>query len=222
VSRVLDRVGDAGAVLYLVLAGVGYGGLVSQTMPQDLTDPAQVLAHLRSHPAGTAFWVGVFLESLGLVCLLLFAARLAGRIRTVPETGWLGGAALGLAVAGFAVKFASFPTALAALHAARYDASTVTALLDSNSLSDTVSTALDAAFVLLVSLGALSARVLPRWLAGAGVVAALVMLVGVAVPGLFDSLQLVFFLWLVTTSGWLLFRGSRRRADEPVPVPATV
>jgi hypothetical protein len=222
VSRVLDRVGDAGAVLYLILAGVGYGGLVSQTMPQDLTNPAQVLAHLRSHPAGTAFWVGVFLESIGLVCLLLFAARLTGRIRLVPQTSWLAGAALGLAVAGVAVKFASFPGALAALHVGRYDAGTVTALLDSNSLSDTVGTALESGFVLLVSLAALTARVLPRWLAGTGVVAALAMLAGVAVPGLFDPLQLVFFLWLASTSGWLLVRGGRRRAAEQVPVPATV
>ena len=55
--------------------------------------------------------------------------------------------------------------ALATLHADRYDASTVTALLDSNSLSDTVGTALDAGFVLLAALAALSTRVLPRWLA---------------------------------------------------------
>lgn len=221
-SRVLDRVADAGGILYLVLAGVGYGVFVAPTMPQSLDSPSAVLAQLRDHPPGTAFWVGLGLESIGLVCLLLFAARLAGRIRLAQPAGWIAGAVLGLAVAAFAVKLASFAPALAALHATRYDAGTVTALIDTNDVSDFVSTALDSGFVLLAGLGALATRALPKWLGAAGVVAGIVMLVGVAVPGLFDSLQLVLFLWLVTTGGWLLVRGDRQPVVAPMPVPAAV
>jgi hypothetical protein len=35
------------------------------------------------------------------------------------------------------------------------------------------------------------------------------VLVGIAVPSVFDSLQLVFILWAIATSGWLLVRGNR-------------
>ena len=221
-SRVLDRIADTGGALYVVLASVGYLVFVAPTVPQSLTSPGRVLAQLRDHPPGTAFWVGVALESLGLVCLLLFAARLAGRIRLAQPAGWMAGAVLGLAIASMAVKFASFAPALAALHDARYDASTVTALIDSNDISDVISNALDGGFALLTGVAALATRALPRWLGAAGVVAGLAILLGVAVPGLFDSLQMLLFLWLVTTSVWLLARGSRRPVEAAVPVPAAV
>jgi hypothetical protein len=212
-SRLLDRGADAGGILYLLLAGVGYGVFISPSMPQDLTSPSAVLTSLRSHPPGTAFWVGFGMESAGLLFLLLIAARLAGRIRTADPGGWIATAVIGLAVAAFAVKLASFSPALAALHAGRYDAGTVTALLDSNNVSDYVSSAIDGTFVLLAGLGALAVGALPRWLAASGVVAGAATIGGVAVPPVFDSVQLLFFLWLVATSVWLLARGTR-----PVPV----
>jgi hypothetical protein len=218
-SRVLDRTADAGGILYLLLAGVGYGVFVSASMPQELASPPAVLAYLHNHPPGTAFWVGVGMEAAGLLFLLLFAARLAGRIRTADPAGWIGSAVLGLAVAAFAVKLASFAPALAALHAGRYDAGTVTALLDSNNVSDYVSSAIDGTFVVLAGLGALTVGALPRWLAASGVVAGVATIVGVAVPDAFDSVQLLLFLWLVTTSVWLLARG-RRTAPAPRPLPS--
>ncbi len=221
-SRVLDRVAGAGGFLYLVLASVGYAAFVGPSVPQVLDSPSAVLTQLRDHPPGAAFWVGVGMESVGLVCLLLFAARLAGRIRLAEPRGWIPGAALGMVIASIAVKLGSFGLVLAALHTSRYDAGTVTALIDTNQMTDTVSNAMDATFVLLTGLAALATRALPRWLGAAGVVAGLAVLIGVAVPGLFDTLQLAMFLWLVTTSGWLLVRGSRRPVEAPVPVPASV
>lgn len=221
-SRVLDRIADAGGFLYLVLASVGYAAFVGPAVPQSLTSPSAVLAQLRNHPPGTAFWVGVGMEAVGLVCLLLFAARLAGRIRLAQPAGWIGGAVLGTVVASIAVKLGSFGLVLAALHTTRYDAGTVTALIDVNQMTDTVSNALDATFVLLTGLAALIARALPRWLGVAGVVAGLAVLVGVAVPGLFDQLQLLMFLWLVVASGWLVLRGSGGSEQLAVPAPVAV
>jgi hypothetical protein len=220
VSRFLDRVADAGGVLYLLLAGVGYGVFVSPVVPQTLSSPSAVLAQLRDHPPTTTFWIGVGMEALGLACLLLFAARLAGRIRIADPGGWVGSAVIGLAIAAFAVKLASFAPVLAALHVSRYDAGTVTALVDTNGMADVVSSALDSGFALLAGLGALPVRALPRWLAGFAVLAGVVMLIGVAVPALFDSLQLVLFVWLVVTSGWLLLRGSRAVAPAGLPSSA--
>jgi hypothetical protein len=219
-SRLLDRAADAGGILYLLLAGVGYGVFVSATMPQDLTSPPAVLTYLRTHPPGTAFWVGVGMEAAGLLFLMLFAARLAGRIRTTDPSGWIGTAVIGLAVTAFAVKLASFAPALVTLHAGRYDAGTVTALLDSNDVSDYVSSAIDGSFVLLAGLGAVTVRALPRWLALSGVVAGAATILGVAVPAVFDSVQLLFVLWLVATSVWLLARGNRNApASRRLPSP---
>lgn len=215
-SRVLDRVADAGGLLYVLLASVGFGVFVAPALPDSGADPSAMLHRLQDHPVGPAFWSGIALEAVGLLLLLLFAARLAARIRRGDPGGWLPGAVVGVAAAALAVKLASLAPVLAALHAGRYDASSVAALVDTNDVSDFVSTAVDATFVVLAGLGAWSTRALPRWLAGAGVGAGLAVLVGLAVPGGFDSLQLLLFLWLVGTSGWLLLRGSR----TPAPVPA--
>lgn len=221
-SRVLDRLADAGGFLYLLLASVGYAAFVGPAVPQSLDSPSAVLAQLRNHPPGTTFWIGVGMEAVGLVCLLLFAARLAGRIRLAEPAGWIPGAVLGMVVASIAVKLGSFGLVLAALHTARYDAGTVTALIDVNQMTDTVSNAMDATFILLTGLAGLATRALPRWIGAAGVVAGVAVLAGLAVPGLFDQVQLLMFLWLVATSVWLLVRGSRRPVEAQVPVAAAV
>ena len=208
-SKLLDRVADAGGILFVLLVGVGYIALVAPAMPETLASPDAVAAHLSAHPPTTSFWVGVWLEGAGLAVLVLFAARLAGRIRAVDPTGWLPSAVVGLAVAAFGVKIFSFAPALAALHVDRYDAGTLTALLDINDAAYDVSWALDGAFALLLGLGARAARALPAWLAGCAVAAGLAVLIGIAVPATFEALQLVFVLWLLTTSGWLVARVRR-------------
>jgi hypothetical protein len=52
------------------------------------------------------------------------------------------------------------------------------------------------------------------------VAAGVAVLVGLVVPSAFDMLQLVFVVWLLATSGWLLARGSRAPAREPEPALA--
>ena len=208
-SRTLDRIADAGGLLYVVLAGVGFGVFVAPALPDPTAAPAAVLRQLRGHPVGATFWTGVGLESAGLLLLLLFAVRLAGRIRRAGPEGWQPTALVALAATALAVKLASFAPVLAALHAGRYDASTVAAMFASNDVSDYVSSAVDAVVVLLAGIAALTVRALPRWLAAGAVIAGAAVLVGLAVPGLFDSLQLLLFVWLVVTSGWLLLRGDR-------------
>ena len=115
----------------------------------------------------------------------------------------------------FAVKVASLGPGVAALNIDRYDAGTVTALLDLNDSAVDLSWALDDAFVLLLGLGAVAVRALPGWLAGLTVAAGTAVLVGVAVTATFDLLQLVFLVWLLVTSGWLLARGNLRTSTAP-------
>lgn len=210
-SKVLDRIADAGGILYVLLVFTGYVFLVAPFMPESLDSPEAALAHLESHPPTTAFWAGIWLEGAGLLMLVLLTARIASRIRDAQPGWWLPGAAVGIAVAGVTVKVGSFAPGLAALEVDRLDATAVTGLLSINDASVGVAAALDGACVLLLGLGALAVRALPRWLAGSTVVAGLGQLASIAVPAL-DLLQLVFFVWLLVVSGWLLTRGVRAPA----------
>lgn len=208
-SKLLDRVADAGGILYVVLVFVGFVFLVSPYLPESLESADAVVAHLEANPPGTDLWVGLWLEGAGLAALVLLAARVAGRIRAAHPTGWLPSAAVGLAVAAFTVKVASFGPAIAALDIDRNDAGTVTALLAVNDAAVDISWALDGAFVLLLGLGTIATRVLPGWLAGLTTAAGVAVLAGIAVPATFGLLQFVFLIWVLTVSGWLLGRGNR-------------
>jgi hypothetical protein len=216
VTKLLDRVADAGGILHVLLVFGGYVFLVAPFMPESLDSPEAALAHLREHPPTTAFWAGIWLEGAGLLALVLLAARVASRLRAVRSDWWLPSAVVGLAVAGVTVKVGSFAPGLAALEIDRFDAATVTALLSINDAAVGVAGALDGAFVLLLGLGVLAVRALPRWLSAFTVTAGIALLLSVAVPAL-DSLQLLFYVWLLVTSGWLLARGSR---TAQVPEPA--
>ena len=219
-SKVLDRVADAGGILHVLLAFSGYAFLVAPHLPASLDEPDAVLAHLHAHPPTTAFWAGLWLEGAGFAALVLLAARLASRIRGAEPGWWLPSAVLGVAVAAFTVKVGSFAPGLAALQVHRFDAPTVTALLSANDAAVGVTAALDGAFVVLLGLGALAVRALPRWLSALTVAAGLALLAATAVP-LLAAAELLFLVWLLAASGWLLARGSRTTA-EPAPGTASL
>ena len=218
-SKVLDRIADAGGILHVLLVFGGFAFLVAPHMPESLDDPDAALAHLQAHPPTTAFWAGIWLEGAGLLVLVLLAARIASRIRGAQPGWWLPAAAVGVAVAGVTVKTGSFAPALAALEIERFDAATVTALLSINDAAVPVAAALDGAFVLLLGLGALAVGGLPRWLAALTAAAGAGVLVGTAVPAL-GMLHLLFYIWLLVVSGWLLTRGSRAPAARTLVSPA--
>ncbi|MCW2740831.1 MAG: hypothetical protein JWR45_1253, partial [Blastococcus sp.] len=132
---------------------------------------------------------------------------------------WLPSAVVGLAVAGCTVKVGSFAPGLAALEVDRFDARTITALLRINDAAVPVAAALDGTFVLLLGLGALVTGALPRWLSAFTAVAGAGLLLATAVPVL-DALQLIFYVWALVVSGWLLARGSRTTATAAEPAVA--
>ena len=207
-TKLLDRVADAGGILHVLLVFGGFAFLVAPHLPGALDSPDAVLAHLQANPPTTAFWAGIWLEGAGLAALVLLAARITSRIRSAQPGWWLPPAALGLAVAAFTVKVGSFAPALAALEVERFDAATVTALLSINDAAVGVTGALDGAFVLLLGLGSTAVRALPRWLSALTVVTGLAVLVANAVPAL-GLLHLLLYIWLLVVSGWLLARGAR-------------
>jgi hypothetical protein len=215
--KILDRLADASGILCALLVMVGFVGLVSPFMPETLDSPDAVHAHLTAHPPSTTLWLGLWLEGVGLALLVVLAARIAARIRATRPDDWLPAAAVGFAVASLAVKIGSFAPAMAALDVDRYDPATVTALLGVNSAAHELSTALDIGMLLLLGLGALATRALPRWLAALTVLAGLADLFGVVVPSVAGLLHLVFMIWLTTVSGWLLRRGDRTPSLAPEP-----
>ena len=218
-TKLLDKTADAGGLLYLLLVLPGYILLVAPFMPSSLDSPDAVVAHLQAHPPTSALWAGMWMEAVGLSALVLLTARLASRITTASPGWWLPPAAVGLAVAALAVKIGSFAPGLAALDVDRYDASTVTALLGINDVAAGITGALDGASALVLGLGVLAVGALPRWLSALTVLAGAGMLLGIAVPFL-AGLELLFFVWLLVVSGWLLARGGRDRTTAR-PAQAT-
>ena len=161
---------------------------------------------LDTHPVDWRFGVGLTMEFVGLLALLVFAARLAGRIRAFDRPdGWAPAAIVSLAALSAAVKVASFgPGLVGRQHHQRYAPETVTAMFDLNEAAYDLSWALDGAFLLLLGAAALALGGMPRWLACWALIAGAAIEVGIAVPALFDNLQLVFLLWLVAASIWAL------------------
>ncbi len=88
-STILDRIADASGIMFLLLVGVGYAVFVAPFSPPSLGSPAEVVTFLDTHPLDWRFPVGVAMELIGLLALVVFAARLAGRIRAVTEPGQL-------------------------------------------------------------------------------------------------------------------------------------
>ncbi len=112
---------------------------------------------------------------------------------------------MSLAALSAAVKVASFgPGLVGRQHHQRYAPETVTAMFDLNEAAYDLSWALDGVFLLLLGAAALALGGMPRWLAGWALIAGAAIEVGIAVPALFDNLQLVFLLWLVAASIWAM------------------
>ena len=205
-SKILDRAADASGLAFLVLVGVGYAAFVAPFSPPSLDSPDLVVEFLRTHPVDWRFHLGLAMEFVGLLALLVFAARLAGRTRAVDRPGgWVAAAVLSIAALSAAVKVASFgPGLVGRQHYERYDAKTVTAMFDLNEAAYDLSWALDGCFLLLLGAAAFALHSLPRWLAGWALVAGVSIEVGIALPAWFDNLQLVFLTWLVAASIWSL------------------
>ena len=121
-SKVLDRVADASGLVFLVLVGVGYAAFVAPFSPPSLDSRTSWWSSSDTHPVDWRFRVGLAMEFVGLLALLVFAARLAGRMRAVDRPdSWAAAAVVSIAALSAAVKVASFgpgprrPPALRAL-----------------------------------------------------------------------------------------------------------
>ena len=166
--------------------------------------------------AAAPVFTGGYLQVLGLLCFLPFAACMVSVLRRgesddafASRTAQMG------AVAYLATSLSpGMASGAAALWVAQNqpDSSTVYALNSLRTFSYQMSVMAWAVFFGGVAVSALVGRTLPRWLAVAAAVVAVSLVAGVAgaYDGWHDVASLLGLLWVVAASAWLL----RARATD--------
>jgi len=212
IARASGRIGGASGILALVLSLGGFGLIGGAGLAlQPGASHADIREALADGDPGMAL-MGVYLDTLGTLLLVVFAACLWSRLRTKDGPDWLPlaafGAGLGMVAAGLGDK--------AAYHAiftradAGIDVGAAAALYDVATGFFTLFYAMGGLFLVLASAAALGAAALPRWLARAGVVVgALAILSGAdSAGGMGQTALPLVFLWIVAVSITLWRDGS--------------
>lgn len=217
-DKLITRLGGAAGAVYVVFALVGSS--VGGSSP-DLTASRADLARwaARQHST-TAHWAGAYVELLGLLALIVFAATLYGVFRRVEGgSGALSTTVLGAGLVSAAVKLASVGPAFAVYWRAHDGMSPqlVSALIDQNNVSFVLTGTIDAVMLGAAAIVILRTGVLRRWLGWLAAAAAAITLLSAPVSNHVPPLG--FLLTLV----WFLAAGiamALRRGDQPSGEPA--
>ena len=223
-----ERLAAASGAVYVLAILIGNG--LYEAGKTGARDGPGILADLQrtTSPAQT---IGLVLEVLGFTAFLVFLGALFRTLRRAERPqGWLAATALGAGLVTVAVKLGSLGPSMAANR--RVDELTPELARTLNDLADAdfvVSGYTSGIFVAAAAAAALVTRVLPRWLAIAGIVVG-VLTIAAGTAGIVDPAGyvpvpfLLGLLWTLVTSVLLAVRGSaaaedgfRRRAAEPVP-----
>lgn len=205
------------ASVVLMLAGFGVGSIGHSRMLTISSTPAQV-AHALAKPAGSATWVGAYLEILSFGCFLAFAIWACTK---------LGGGVLGKIAVAAATAYTTLSVAsLGLMDAIAYRSGKGIGVQLGSTLV-TVNQALYvctwflAAFFLLAA-GPLAVSAGRRALGRSAIGIAAIQLVATAVS--VDNLgQMTFFLWLVwiVYASFSLARGPRAHAARAMVAQST-
>lgn len=217
--RVAGILGLVSTVLILVVGSLGESG----GQPGADAAPAEWGRWLADHPLSAWDWTIIYLEVIALCTYLVFYPALWAVLkRTTSEWDWLATAALGAGLVSTAVKLASGPIAVVA-----YDRNTglspevQTALIESNGWSFVLTFAIDGVFLLCAGALIIATRVLPRWLGWLAIPLGALSVASVAggldgAPGI-----LLYFLWVLIASVYLVIRpGDTRSAQSTLPTAA--
>ena len=206
--------GLASVVLLFVGQGIGGGG----SSPDPTKSRAEHLAWLTKQHASTRGYAGVYLELLGILLMIVFAATLWSVLRKGDETGIFAATAFGAGLTSAAVKLASVPAAFALYWRSDqgWSPQVATALFDMNDAAFVLTWAIDAVMLGAAAYVILRSGVLPRWLGWLAVVAGLISIATVPVALKAPPLGILLtFIWLIGTSIVLTrrsLRGAPRRA----------
>lgn len=210
------------ALAHLVLMLAGFAG----TPVSRLGDgPAQALSTYRGGSA-TAADIGTAVSVLGFMTFLLAVPLFARLLRDDSEPGrWLVAVITSSGVLYVGLTLAlPYAASAAARYAAHHGAPADTVLAISNLhwFGAFLATVVLGVFTLAVAAAAWRTRRLPRWVAGAGVVAGICSLVPAALPpeSVLDNVTLIWMIWFVLLAVTVLRAGRVRGRSLPEPVAA--
>jgi hypothetical protein len=207
-ERMVWRLAAASGILYVGL-GLAHGGGRGPDLGASRTDIASWVGSSLG-PRGVN-WMGAYLEVLGLLCFVVFAAVLAAAIgRREGAQPWLSNVILGAGLITVTVKLASFPAAFALAYRAHegFEPQLAAALTDMNDLAFILTWPLSALMIGAAAAGILRYRALPAWLGWSGAVAAVALLASVPLAfgqGAFVAF-LVSTLWVALASATMVLR----------------
>ena len=197
-------IGAASGILSPIAVVVGFA--IHGPFPAE-GDSVHKIAHYYSAHAGSArIWAGGYVEFLGYLLFLPFAAWLWARLRRAEgEGGWLAATWFGGALVFLAMAIAAGTPFAAALHRGReLDPHSVTALTAAGDWLYFLSWTPGAVSLAAAAAVALQTNVLPRWLGWAGALVALALLV--AVPFRLAGIDILILLWGAAAAVVLLRR----------------
>src|SRR6266699_1376137 len=198
------RLGATSGVLYVVLTFVASG---DNNSPGFHATPQEISAWAQSVQLTPSFWISPYVELLGMLFFLAFAAYLWSVLsRAEGEFGWLSATAFASGIATVVVKIVAFPVAAAAVAGASegFNPQVLGTLWDMNNIS----------FVIT------RAKALPGWLGWSAAVIALALL-GTLPVAFFNPIpvHLLALLWVLVTSIVLIIRAGK---TEPYTQASTI
>jgi hypothetical protein len=222
-----QRLALASGAFYVLAILIGNG--LAEPGDVDGDDAAAVLADLQGGLSPVQVF-GLTLEILGFAFFLVFLGALYRTLRRAETAdGWLAAAALGAGVTTVAVKVASIGPGMAGrLRADDLSPELARTLEDIGGASFVISGYTSGIFVGAAALATLVTRLVPRWLAAAGVVVG-VLTIAAGTAGILDPAGyvpipfLLGLVWIIAVSVVLAVRArSTGDVDRPGGVAGTV
>lgn len=207
--RSVETTAALGGLLFPFLA-IGGLLLALPALPPDFSGPPESIARfLTDNPPTATSWLGLGLETAGLLALLAFGVRLAFAV----AEDWAASTMGALLTAAIAVKAASIGPVLVALtHGSDLSAESLAVLFRLNDSAVPVSDTLQACFALAIGAAVLGSPLLPRWLGLFAMGSALSTLADLALGT--GWLSLPILVWFMTASVVLTLRIRHARNDR--------
>ena len=214
------RLGATSGVLYVVLTFVASG---DNNSPGFHATPQEITTWAQSVQLTPSFWVHPYVELIGMLFFLVFAAYLWSVLsRAEGEFGWLSATAFASGIATVVVKIVAFPVAAAAVAGASegFNPQVLGTLWDMNNISFFLTWATQAFLLAAAAIVIIRAKALPGWLGWSAAVIALALL-GTLPVAFFNPIpvHLLALLWVLVTSIVLIIRAEK---TEPYTQASTI
>ncbi len=208
----LKRLGAASGVLYVVLAFVGSGSGDTNSPGFNAT-PQEITTWAKSLQLTSSFWINPYVELLGMLFFLVFAAYLYSVLsRAEGEFGWLSATVFASGIATVVIKLTAFPVAAAAVAGASggFNPQVLGVLWDMDNIAFFLTWATQAFLLAAAAIVVIQTKALPRWLGWSAAIIALLLL-GTLPVAFFNPIpvHLLALLWVLVTSIVLILRAGK-------------